>query len=167
MMRIFFSLSVVCACFFFTQPSYKTTLRRWQVTLYPPCINAQFGLWFVHPFFILGSMPFFPFTYLLFYSQVGHPLTLPLPLSCPQISPAHIMTSQQCSFVGRLSEKKASTYYSLFETIDKLVTQIGHIRKCSSLSLSLTHTHSHTHYLYSFLNLNCILVKSHSHEMSL
>ena len=54
-----------------------------------------------------------PLIFLLFYSQVGHSLTLFILLSCPQISTARSMTSQQSSFVGRLSEKKASTYYCL------------------------------------------------------
>ena len=61
---------------------------------------------------------FFTFAYLLFYSQVGHPLTLSLLLSCPQISTAHIMTSKQCSFVGGLSEKTttlALEHYSCLE----------------------------------------------------
>ena len=54
---------------------------------------------------------FFPFAYLLFRSQVGHPLTLYLPLSCPQISTAYIMTSQFSALAGGLSLKKAKSNY--------------------------------------------------------
>ena len=42
---------------------------------------------------------------------VGHPLTLYLPLSCPQISTAYIMTSQLSALAGGLSFKKAKSYY--------------------------------------------------------
>ena len=42
----------------------------------------------------------------LFHSQVAHPLTPPLLLSCPQIVTARIMTSQLPCFVGGLSKKK-------------------------------------------------------------
>ena len=51
------------------------------------------------------------FAYLHFWSQVGHPLTLALPLSCPQISTAYIMTSSVSVLAGGLSLKKAESYY--------------------------------------------------------
>ena len=58
-----------------------------------------------------GQCRFFPFAYLLIYPQVGHPLTLSIPLSCPQISTAYIMRSQLSALAGGLSLKKAESYY--------------------------------------------------------
>ena len=46
------------------------------------------------------------FATLLFYPQLAHSLTLPLPLSSPQIVTACIVTSQLPSFEGRLSKIK-------------------------------------------------------------
>ena len=83
-------------------------------------LNLSYGLQ-VH-FSSKGWCRFFPFAYLLFYSQVGHSLTISLPLSCPQIVTAHIMTSRKRHFVERLSEKKADSNYYFIIDIDFFVS---------------------------------------------
>ena len=58
-----------------------------------------------------GRCSFSPLDASLFYSQVARPLTLVLPLSCPQIVTARIVTSRLHCFVGGPSLKKADVYY--------------------------------------------------------
>ena len=68
---------------------------------------AQNELRFACPYFILGPKVFFPLTYSLFPSQVGHSHPTGKPLSCPPKWTARNVTSQKRHFVERLSNKKA------------------------------------------------------------
>ena len=60
-----------------------------------------------------------------------------------------IMTSQQCSFVGRLSEKKANTYYSHSSNVANLEQHPVNIQSTKKMWLLMRHLESRTNNKWS------------------
>ena len=115
--KCLFCVSTLCTFLF----NDKVVIRVCFFSLsLPTKLHCYDVIRFARPFFILGPMPFFPFPYLLFCSQVGHPLTLALPLLSPNFNCIHhdVIAMQFCK---EAKWKKAdSNYWQIQPSLPKL-----------------------------------------------